>query len=514
MFDLSKLISRRAVLSGSLVAVGAVAAACAAPAPTATPVPAKPAEAPKPAAPAAAAPAPAPTKPAEAPKPAAPAAPAPAPTKPAAAPAAAAPAAAKPAIELRIHDWEQDPEDKFFGPVFKKFEEEHPGVKVKREWFPRGDMHTKQLALAATNTLGDTVRINVAVLTKELVNKNVLASVTPFINKDTKWNQNDQKQFWPGNIANYMMKGEQWGYPVVGHPGCVQYFVNLDHAEKQGVKLPTADGKWTIDEAVAASQKLQVSSGGRVTVYGVQPCLGGEGAVGMMRMFGGDYYNEEGTKALVSTPESIKGIEWIADLFQKHKVAIPLEAKADAQQVFPGGTVAMTVLTSFAAGGAFPRTVGPSAGGGKFKWAVLPPPVGPSGKRETQVSSDGYGLSKQSKNPDVAWDMVKLYVGRELGFNRFKLALGSPGSRYDIWGSPEFKKEFPTLGGLIWDTLVDPAKNPPLRPWNHPANGRYFETDTAINNILQSVWIGTKKPAEAAAEAQKAAQEIMDKPGA
>lgn len=505
---LSRRFSRRSIVSGSVVLAGAVIAACAPAAPpTNTPAPAKPAEAPKPAAPAPAAPppptaAPAATKPAE-------------PTQPAAAPTTA-PAAAAPAkagqVELRIHDWEQDPKDEFYGPLFKKFEEQNPTIKIKREWFPRGDMHAKQLALAATGQIGDTARINVAVNTKEMVNKGLLTSLTPFINKDTRWNQNDQKQFWPGNIANYMFKGEQWGYPVVGHPGCIHHYVNLDHAEKQGVKLPVSDGKWTLEEAVAAFQKLQVTSAGRVSVYGVQPCLGGEGAVGVMRMFGGDYYSEDGTKALVGTPESIKGIEWLADLFQKHKVAIPLEAKADAQQVFPGGTVAVTVLTAFAAGGAFPRTVGAHTGGGKFKWAVLPPPVGPSGKRETQVSSDGYGMTAASKNKDQAWEVVKLYGSREHGFNRFKLALGSPGSRYDIWGSDDFKKEFPTLGGLIWDTLVDPAKNPPLRPWNHPQNGRFQEADTAINNILQDVWIGAKKPAEAAAAAQVAAQAIMDKP--
>src|SRR5262245_35362108 len=191
---LSSRLSRRSILSGSVMLLGAVVAACAAPAaPTATPPPAakpaeKPAEATKPAAaaptntPAAAA------KPAEATKPAEPTKPAAEATKP----AAAQPAGSKAPVELRIHDWEQDPENVFYGPLFKKFEEEHPNIKIKKEWFPRDDMHTKELALAATGQIGDTVRINVAVLTKELSNKGVIQSLTPFINKDTKWNQNDQ----------------------------------------------------------------------------------------------------------------------------------------------------------------------------------------------------------------------------------------------------------------------------------------------------------------------------------
>jgi ABC-type glycerol-3-phosphate transport system substrate-binding protein len=92
--------------------------------------------------------------------------------------------------------------------------------------------------------------------------------------------------------------------------------------------------------------------------------------------------------------------------------------------------------------------------------------------------------------------------------------LGSPGSRYDVWTHPEFKKFQPELSGLIYDALIDPAKNPPLRPWTHPQNGTYFETDTATNNILQDVWLNKKTPADAAAEIQKTVQAIMDRPPA
>src|SRR5439155_8665051 len=126
-------------------------------------------------------------------------APAAAPTTAAAAPPAAAPAGSKAPVELRIHDWAQDPNDTFYGPLFKKFEAEHPNIKIKREWFPRDDMHTKQLALAATGQIGDTVRYNVAVNGPEMRNKGVVQPLTPFIQKDTKCATNDHKQFFPGN---------------------------------------------------------------------------------------------------------------------------------------------------------------------------------------------------------------------------------------------------------------------------------------------------------------------------
>ena len=48
-------------------------------------------------------------------------------------------------------------------------------------------------------------------------------------------------------------------------------------------------------------------------------------------------------------------------------------------------------------------------------------------------------------------------------------------------------------------------------PWSYPINGRFNEADTAMTNILQEVWLGNKKPKEAADEAYKTVQAIMDK---
>ncbi|HEY3107162.1 MAG TPA: extracellular solute-binding protein [Chloroflexota bacterium] len=522
---LTRRMSRRSIVSGGVVLVGAIVAACS-PAPPPTPTsapkpPEKPAAAPT-TAPAAApttAPAAAATKPAAAATTAPAAATAPAKPTEAAKPAAAAPAGAAPGakgqVELRIHDWAQDPNDTFYGPLFKKFEEEHPNIKLKREWFPRDDMHTKELSLAATGQIGDTVRINVAVNQHELRFKGVIQPLTPFIQKDTKWAQNDQKQFFPGNITNYTSEGQQWGYPVVGHPGCLQYYMNTDMANKVGAKLPDASTgyHWTFEQAVDAFTKgTQKGADGRVAVNGISPCLGNEGVVGVLRAFGGDVYSQDGKTALIGKEESIAGLQYMADLFNKHKVALPLDAGAkqvDNLTVFPTEKIMGFVSTS-----SQPANIRRLAGD-KFKWTILPPPtVKLTDKFPTQISSDGYGMSKATKYPDEAWEVVKLYASQEHGLRRNLAGLGSPGSRYDIWTHEEFKKFNPELAGIIYDTLLNPDKAPPALPWHNPANGRYFEADTVMNNALADVWLGNKTAKDAATELQKTMQAILDKPNA
>ena len=489
--QIKKTIGRREFLK--VVGLGSAAtgilAACAAPPAAPTAVPAKPAE---------------PTKAAAAA------------TAPAAAPVATNAPASGGTIELRVHDWQQDPDDKFYGPWLKAWDDKHPNIKIKREWFPRSDLHTKQLALAATGQIGDIVRANVAPMTAELRAKQVIQPLDSFIKADKTWAENDHKQFWPGNIATYTIQGQQWGYPVVGHPGCLHYYYNIDHLTTMKAPLPPVDldkktfdsSKWKMEDMLALVKAAhKVGSDGRVATYGIQPCLGGEGAVAVLRAFGGNYYNEDGTKCVLNSAESIAGLEWIANYYTKDKVAIPVETNPNYQQTFPGGLVAVVVLTAVA--GTVKNVVAD-----KFKWAIVPPPIGPTGKFATQVSSDGICISKSTKNPEAAWEYLKYHQSKDTGIDRHIAGLGSPGSRYDVWTDKRFQDFQPLLSSIIYDALINPAKAPPLQPWSYPVNGRYNEADTALTNILQDVWLGNKKPKDAAEEAFKTVQAIMDKPAA
>ena len=224
-------LSRRQMLKDTALAFGGVAgsvilAACGGGAPPAVPPAAKSSDAPTPA---------------TAPKPAADA------PKPATDAAAPKPAAGGQRVVVRDHDWLQgtpgQPND-WYDAFIAKFEEEHPDIKVEREWIPRGEMHAKLMALAATGQSGDTIRINVAPVVSELQLKGVVRDLNSRYANDQQWTNNDLKQFWPGNLKTYTRDGKLWGLPVVGHPGAVHYYVNKTMVEKPASKCrrPTATG--------------------------------------------------------------------------------------------------------------------------------------------------------------------------------------------------------------------------------------------------------------------------------
>ncbi|MGE3273380.1 MAG: sugar ABC transporter substrate-binding protein [Chloroflexota bacterium] len=476
----------------------------------AAPAAAKPTEAPKPAAPAAAA------KPTEAAKPAAPAA-APAATKPAAAPAAAAkPAAGGARVTVRDHDWIQgtpgQPND-WYDQFIAKWEEEHPNIKVEREWFPRNEMHAKQLALAATGQIGDTVRINVAPVVSELQLKGIVHDLDSLYKDDKEWTGKDQKEFWEGNLKTYTREGKLWGLPVVGHPGAIHYYINKTMVEKKGLKMPPADGKWTFEEFNTLAKGLTESAGGRTTVYGVIAPFGNvtinEGIVGFLRAFKGDVFDADGKKCLLNTPESIEGLKAFAQMF-KDGSALPWAADIDAQKpgLFQGQKVGMIIQTAFAAA-AWPGQIEKLPE--KFEMEVVPPPIGPLGKFATQVSSDGKGVSAATKQPAEAWTVLsRLFTSQKHGFERFKNGLGSPGSRNDVWASAEFASFAPKLQNVAKNVVLPPS--PPMDPWYHPANGRFAEHEPILLNEWVKVTLGQLDVEKYAQDVGKQIQDILDKP--
>ena len=142
---------------------------------------------------------------------------------------------------------------------------------------------------------------------------------------------------------------------------------------------------------------------------------------------------------------------------------------------------------------------------------VVPNPIGPSGKHATQVSSDGKGIAKSTKNPDKAWRVLsRLYTSQRHGIERFANGLGSPGSRFDVWDSDEFRQKAPKLQNIAKVLVLPPA--PEMAAWHHPANGRFAETEPVLLNEFVKVTLGQLDVDKFADDTAKQIQEIMDRP--
>lgn len=411
-------------------------------------------------------------------------------------------------VTLIDHMWTGPYDDEFHKPQIAKFEAANPGIKINSQWFPRSDIHTKEIALAASGQLGDNFTYNTAAFAKEFIFKGVSHDIDSLRKDDNAWNTNDYPQFWPGNITNYTMNGKLWGLPQVGHPGNIIEYHNLDIINKNGAKPPDLNGNWTLDDLVDLAKKCTKGSGPQMDTYGLSWAPDqGEWLIAWLRAFGGDMYSNDGKKMLINTPESKQAMNWLNDLWQKHKVALPMQP--------PGQSGADPYLDTFTTGKAalFHSTTGNTAVigkvvGDKFKWDATVDPKGPKG-HGTQVSSSGYGINANTKHPKEAWTWLKWLTSKDYGVERNLAGFSSPGSRYDVWQDPRLIQKYP-LYKRVFDAVIKPDPGP--LPWNQPANGRYNEASTASGAILQNMLLGKITADEACAQWEKELQAILDKP--
>ena len=418
-------------------------------------------------------------------------------------------------MTIVFHQFMEDEKDEFWGPVLKKFYDTHPNIKIDRQWFPYSDITPKQISLAATNQIGDVVTIEVAPLTTDFRSKKILQPLDDYAKADKTWSEKDVPQFF--GLESYTQDGKLWGYPCVGHPGGIQHYYNIDYLTKVGAPLPPADiekgtfdyAKWTLDDLQKILDKGSTKSAdGRVETYAISQGKGGEGNVALLRSFGGNYYSDDGTKCLINTPESIAGIEYQAKQYQSG-AALPLTVTDSYTTLFPAVRIGIVVNTCIAPN--ITKLVGD-----KFKWWVAPPPTGPAKVAGTQISSNGKGMSRITKHPAEAWEVLKMTWSQEFGLGRFLGGLGSPGSRYDVWTDPKFQQLAPSMS-VIYKYLVNPETAMPfagkkLSKWSNPANGSWRECDNAFTEILRQAYDGKKTAKEACDEAYKTVQAIMDKP--
>jgi multiple sugar transport system substrate-binding protein len=200
-------------------------------------------------------------------------------------------------------------------------------------------------------------------------------------------------------------EGKQWLLPKDFSPLGVYY--NKRIFDQYGVAYPK-DG-WTWDDLLKTAQELtkDVDGDGKSDIWGIQ--LTANWTTGFeyyVAAAGGRLINEDGTKYVgyMDSPETISAVQWLADLYNKYKVAPPpadLTGWAGNNPEFENGKAAMRLF------GRWPQS------GLKTNPNVDLALVGvPAGKvRANVLFWGGFGIYAKTANPDAAWRFLRFYAG-------------------------------------------------------------------------------------------------------
>jgi multiple sugar transport system substrate-binding protein len=396
----------------------------------------------------------------------------PAPAAPGAAPAGEAGAGAAPAAEETVltfgHHW-----DAAFRPREDEFQANymasHPGVKLENTYNTWSDHNQIVPTWAAANTLPDVIYVH-GRYAFPWNHEGILVPLNDYLDADAEFNV---EGIWEEALRLYRYNDKQGAIPYDHGPIILGY--NKDLFDEAGLPYPSEE--WTFDDMLEAAKALtKENQWGYVGYYNTVVGMGNELGIALVGPWGGEVIDDSETKILLDSEESLAALNWWNDLIHVHQVA-PLPAQAQAIPAGPRitGQGAMFALASWGT----PELVQNAA----FAWDVAPWPQGPAG-RKTGAFGSGFGITRDSKNTDAAWEFLSDYLSEEgMEFMWGSTGRGSPAraAAYDSWMNSE---DAPEHVAFYLDALQNYAVTG--RPYQTLAGGEILDVFDRNTDLIEA----------------------------
>lgn len=289
------------------------------------------------------------------------------------------------------------PDDqKAYGATVKKFEADHPNVKVKIIMTAPDQYATKLKASITGKNVPDVFFYDPGDL-KAYVNGGVLLDITKYTENNPKieiskvWKHGVDIYRYDGKVAG---QGNIYGMPKDLGPFAMGY--NKTMFEKAGIPIPDKDKPYTWDEFINVNKQLtkDTNGDGKLDQWGT-----GLNVNWTLHAFvwsnGADFLDPTQTKVTIDDPKFAEAVQLFADMQNVYKVtpSISESQTLDTYQRWMQGQI-----------GFFP--VGPwdlsTYQKLPFDFDLIPYPAGSTGKTATWLGSLGIGVSKNSKATDEA----------------------------------------------------------------------------------------------------------------
>ncbi|HVL40139.1 MAG TPA: sugar ABC transporter substrate-binding protein [Fimbriimonadaceae bacterium] len=316
---------------------------------------------------------------------------------------------------LRVANWGGAGEDNEFDRLVQKFnarfEQEH-GVDLRIEGIPGEYVH-KMLLNFIAGTQPDVMVLD-ASSAAVFINNGLLTDLRPFIESDPQF---DLTAYYP-NVVEIAKRGDAI-YAIPGDFTPMVMYFNKDLFDAAGVPYPKPG--WSFEDFLETARKLTVRDGrGRVTQYGFAFTNWMPGWVMWLWNNGGEVLSPDGTKAegFFDSPQNVEAVSFLRELVNVHRVAPSLsEQSAMGVDLFANGQAAMVVMGHWALVGykAAPRD---ERGRPKIDWQRLGVVELPHNTPEphTVMYEAGFAIPRGCKNPELAWEYIKLWTSRELQY--------------------------------------------------------------------------------------------------
>lgn len=297
--------------------------------------------------------------------------------------------------------------------VSQEFRRRHPDVQI--ELIDGSGDYSELRGSAAAGNVPDVVWL-IDMLTESLVESDLIIDLEEFARGDDSVNLADVH---PMALELGRSRKRPGLFMIPVSLETIQMYYNRSLWEQSGAPLPRDD--WTWDDLIAACKRLQGAAPGVDCLSFTNASLNGYAWwvywLPWVRGAGGDALSADGTQSTLSSPQSLTGLQAYVDLWLTHKIAAP--PASGGRDCF----VDQTCAAFFSFAGVAQRYRDQI--GDRFAWDVQLVPSHPAG-RFTGIGTYGFAVTRASRDPQLAWDFVKIFIAPETQRALTAAHLGTP----------------------------------------------------------------------------------------
>ncbi len=284
-----------------------------------------------------------------------------------------------------------------------------------------------------------------------------------------------EKQNFPGIVRSTKLGNKVYGLPLDMSEHILYYRTDIIE------KVPE-----TWDELLSVLKKLKSEKMGMIIDWGSLDWIGFSP---FLWQAGGRYFNEDFTGVTIDSPEAVKALKFMAELY---KAGIP-KTQIPVEQGMRMGDYPMAISGNW-------KIVSLSLGAPeiKGKWSIALLPKGPSGKRTAFVGGRIMGVFESSPLKEKAWEFMKFLSTTEVQTKLYEDSLRTE----DVYLPPNMGTWAhldmdPHIKKVLKAQAEDTMGPPPVIGWD--------SVTRFVNHAIQMVVI---KNADAEVELKKAAASI------